>query len=114
MNFIKIKCNNCGNIKEIFESEKDMYLYEQDKEHCFICGGEFKIINEKNVAEKEISIAEIVYKDLIEGMKRNILLLGNNKVWGIIEGFENAETRLKHRQLFLKADGKIPINEIKL
>jgi len=117
MKFIKIICQKCGHIKEISESEKNLYKYGSDKEHCFICGGEYRVLEENdsdNDEDDEVTIGEVVHLDLIEGMKRNINKMGNDKVFKIIEKFKNASMRLNQRKLFLEAGGEFPITEVKL
>jgi hypothetical protein len=126
MEFINMKCKKCGNIKKISETEAEEFKYGE-KEHCFICGGEYELIEENNSKNRpyipernacpkeknrEMQINEIVHTDLIEGMKKNISTLGNDKVFDIIEKFKSAEMRLSHRKLFLEAGGEFPITRI--
>ena len=123
MEFINVKCKKCGNIKQISESERSIYMYGQDKEQCFICSGEYEIIENNKLNRdtpyrtpkaEETTIDELVHLDLIEGMKKNISVLGNDKVYDIIEKFKIPGMRLAHRKLFLEAGGEFPITEIKI
>jgi len=127
MTFNKTRCKNCGNIKTIPENDRD--LYEKGEiEFCFICGGEIELLEEKNygdnypildrdkiyeIRKDTILLSEIVHVDLIEGMKRNISIIGNDRIWEIIEGFKDGKMRLSYRKLFLQAGGEFPITEIK-
>jgi len=123
-----LKCKKCGLIKQVLACDKDVYLSGNDKETCFICGGEFEKLTDNGTQfkenftpptenypeERKIPLSDVIYTDLIEGMKKNIRLLGNDRVLEVIEGFKNGQMRLKHRKLFIEAGGEMEISEIKI
>lgn len=95
---IKLQCIKCGHIKECLPSD----LVKGDT--CDLCGGLMK------VSKKEI--VNIVKQDSIDKMNWQIEQMGNDKVWEIIERFNDPKTRLSYRRIFLNAGGVIPKTEV--
>ena len=93
MKIIKLICNNCGCETTILDTE----LYDDTK--CILCGGPMKI--------KQEALFGVLIPHWIDTMRHNIEILGNRRVWEIIENFHNPKTRLAYRKLFFQAGGKI-------
>ena len=104
MEKLTFRCIECGQSKEILES-----LDNIDKEDCLcpMCGSEMDLQDTTNA----ITISDIVKKDGITQMKKNINALGNNKVWAIIEDLINVKTRLAYRKIFFNSGGIMPDNK---
>ena len=96
---IKLKCNTCGFTKEV----SDSYEFDND---CIICG---------SAMQKECSkekLKDIVKEHCETQMKDNIVKLGNNRVWHVIENLANPKTRIRYRKLFFDAGGEFKGKEV--
>ena len=63
--------------------------------------------------EREYTIEEVVALMLIEQMKANIEVVGNERVWKSIERLAQAKVRIRYRALFFKVYGQIPKSNLK-
>lgn len=97
------RCLRCGWEKETTEN--------LDLE-CPNCDEPLQV--EINDEEGDINIAEVLEQDFIREMQNNIMTLGNNKVWKIIETQRNPFTRIEYRKLFFVSGGKVPKKGIKI
>ncbi len=50
--------------------------------------------------DEKIDWDKIINMDSINRMKEQINLMGNDKVWEVIERFPNVKTRLAYRRIF--------------
>jgi predicted DCC family thiol-disulfide oxidoreductase YuxK len=98
MKTIILKCEACSYIKETTED----YLFDN---RCPLCNSKMIPVIDQT------DINEIVMVDLIEQMKKNLIQLGSNKVWSIIEGLANPKQRIRYRKVFLDAGGIVPDKE---
>lgn len=93
MKLKKYKCINCGYKKTSEEIDFS----------CPICSG---------LMEEHISLQEALDEYFEASIQRSIDMLGNNRVYEIIEGFSSPYTRLAYRKIFLKYGGKIPKSKL--
>lgn len=103
MERIKIICPHCGLEKEIFSNE-----YEKNY-NCPICSNDMELKEQSDKIKENI---EIVDNYLVEDMRNQINILGNDKAWYIIEDLPIPQTRITYRNLFFKAGGKVPESKI--
>lgn len=90
----------CGYIRK--------HLGDYEDYECPICN---KILSES--LNKTYTLEEIIEKDLINSMKRQLTEIGNDKLWYMIEQiFYQPKTRLAYRKYFLKAGGQVPKREV--
>ncbi len=92
MKFKTYHCLNCGYTKET----------EEEDFQCPVCNG---------LMEEVINIQEAIDTYFEASIKHDIQVLGNDRVWQIIESFSSPETRLRYRKIFLKYGGKVPNRE---
>jgi uncharacterized Zn finger protein (UPF0148 family) len=119
----KYICDKCG---YILEADTEIIHAGHDK--CPICQG--KLISAEDMKERE-EIAEAIDKDtsdddftpaedakdeavdliIIEGMKKNMKELGNDKLFRSIEALAKAEQRARYRKYWLLVGGQVPQGE---
>jgi hypothetical protein len=70
------------------------------------------LLSKKEDTDITLLLDQIVSETIVEGMKRNIDTLGNEKTWELIEKlFHKAEQRIKFRKYFFEAGGELPKKE---
>jgi len=93
MKQITIICKNCK-----WET-KIMYNELEENTKCILCQSQMKI---KDLDE----LYDMLKPYWINSFAHDISVLGNKKVWEIIEGFKNPKTRIAYRKLFFEAGGE--------
>jgi ribosomal protein S27E len=102
MNMIKLICEDCGHKIEVFENE----FYDQDK--CEICGGRLVL----DIVDKTETDDIGLEKKIIEEIKRDIFVHGNDSTFEIIEALIIPAQRIRYRGAFLVAGGVVPETDL--
>ena len=97
--------NNMLTMEEVKGREDIQKLIEEDIKD--------EELDPKNEAKEELEmiIKNLIGEDVIETLKEQIFIRGNDECFKIIEKEQNAYIRYAIRQYFLKAGGKIPQGE---
>ena len=102
------KCSECGHSKEVLGNICDIV-------ECELCGNLMDLEDIEETQEITVSQKELGSIIAIDGMKQNLQAFGNNKTWYLCEElFADPKTRLRYRQIFFEAGGKIPEKELKI
>jgi len=82
---IKIKCKNCGYIKEIYNKE-ELYLYRE----CVICGSRsLEIVNLEEVMREEME------REKINKLYKSFNTLGIERTLEVIKEYEHLKKNYK-------------------
>lgn len=113
----KYICDKCGFKVELPKLDKEDLI-------CPICEGILiseEIMKEKeemaemidkdkddDLTPKQDALEDIVDRDIVNSMKENITVMGNDACFAIIEDMINAYQRSAYRKYFIQAGGEIP------
>jgi hypothetical protein len=92
-------CTKCKYEVKILDTE----IYSTPT--CSLCGGSMVC---KEFKETNKDIYEITDEYIIERVKGQIELMGNDRCWNGIEAIGKAQTRIQYRKYFFLAGGKMP------
>lgn len=76
---------------------------------CSLCGKHMQYKEQKLIDNDE---CKIIDEYILERMKTQIELMGNDRFFKTIENISSAVARIHYRKYFLLAGGKIPETEI--
>ena len=110
MTKLTFRCLECGFSKEILGNNDD--ANDDVNKYCPVCESALELQNADS-SNDERSIAHIVKLDSIEQMRGHIQELGSERVWAIIEGFDEVKTRLAYRKIFFEGGGIVPNEGVK-
>jgi len=110
MEKLTFRCLECGFSKEILGNIDD--ASDDVNKYCPVCESNLELQDTDGLNDG-LSISHIVRLDSIEQMRGHIQELGSERVWAIIEGFDEVKTRLAYRKIFFEGGGIVPNEGVK-